>query len=359
MFNAENRLVMANTRSEWLIGISFQTEFGNSYSRVIKSMLQARRSHNTIIGREAHKLTREVRENPDAITRRRYSIDEPMRRTIEEISIPVTGHTKENLGRMFILRDMTHELELEEFRQEMSHMLVHDLRSPLGGVISGIHSALEEVNSETGLTPQGNLDADMISQLLNISLISANSLLSLIESILDVNRLEMGELPLALDLVDLRRVIQSAMQTLSQTAIEAEITLTLDALPEIPTLQADQEKIERVLINLLDNALRYTPQGGTIAVAATVQPEFVQVTVSDSGLGIPPEQRERIFDRFVQVNSSQRKRGTKGSGMGLTFCKLAVEAHGGQIWVEDTPEGGAAFHFTLPFGLTNRSLNSQ
>jgi two-component system clock-associated histidine kinase SasA len=183
---------------------------------------------------------------------------------------------------------------------------------------------------------------------LNVSLTSANSLLSLVESILDVNKLAMGELPLVVEPLDLGRVARSAVQTLSQNAHDADITLTLDAPLELPTIKADREKIERVLINLLDNALRYTPQGGAIRLTLTAKPQFIQVAVSDTGPGIPPDQRERIFERFVQVNTSQRKRGSKGSGMGLTFCKLAVEAHGGQIWVEESPEGGAAFHFTLP-----------
>jgi len=207
---------------------------------------------------------------------------------------------------------------------------------------------LEEVSPETRLVPDAEMDVEMITQLLDVSLASANSLLSLVESILDVNKLAMGELPLVLEPVDLGRVAGSAIQILSQSAQDANITLTLDAPSELPALKADQEKIERVLINLLDNALHYTPQGGVVRLALAVKPQFIEVTVSDPGPGIPPDQRERVFERFVQVNTSQRQRGSKGSGMGLTFCKLAVEAHGGQIWVAESPEGGAAFHFTLP-----------
>ncbi len=343
MFNSEGGLVIANSRAEWLMGAPFQEALGKSFSQVLRHIIRTIEPAQTLIDNGAHQLARQIKENPDAVTRRRFVVEGTTRHAIDEVTIPVIGHSGENLGRMFILRDMTHELELEAFRQEMSHMLVHDLRSPLGGVISGIHSALEEFTPE-----KDNVDFDIATQLLNISLTSANSLLNLVESILDVNRLEMGELPLALDEFDLRQIAQSAIQTLAETAKAAEIDVTLDAPSDLPLLMADQEKIERVLINLIDNALRYTPQGGTIRLFLTPKPYIIQVTVADNGPGIPLDQRERIFERFVQVNTSRRKRGSKGSGMGLTFCKLAVEAHGGQIWVEDAPEGGCAFHFTLP-----------
>jgi signal transduction histidine kinase len=117
--------------------------------------------------------------------------------------------------------------------------------------------------------------------------------------------------------------------------------------PDLPPINADASMIDRVMTNLLDNAIRYTPQGGHIQVSIEPSEAVHTVTIADSGEGIPAEHRERIFERFVQVDTAKLQRGSKGSGLGLTFCRLAVEAHGGRIWVDDAPEGGAAFHFTL------------
>lgn len=117
--------------------------------------------------------------------------------------------------------------------------------------------------------------------------------------------------------------------------------------PGLPPVLADRDKIDRVIMNLLDNALKYTPEGGQISVSVTQEREgFVKVSVSDDGPGIPPDERERIFERFAQVANGQSRQ--RGFGLGLTYCRLAVEGHGGTIWVEPGDGGrGSCFTFTL------------
>jgi two-component system clock-associated histidine kinase SasA len=141
------------------------------------------------------------------------------------------------------------------------------------------------------------------------------------------------------------------MDRLHPIADSAQIVVRLDAPDDLPDIAIDAEKVERVMVNLIDNALRYTPQGGNVTMRIFSSASHQDVQVIDSGPGIPGEFRERIFERFFQIKASARKRGTKGSGLGLTFCRLAVEAHRGRIWVDDGPDGGAAFHFTLPTNL--------
>ena len=111
---------------------------------------------------------------------------------------------------------------------------------------------------------------------------------------------------------------------------------------------ADVPTVERIFINLMDNALRYTPEGGEVCISLQRAEDSVVATVSDSGDGIAPADRQRIFERFVQSDTSQLQRGSSGSGLGLTFVKLAVEAHGGRIWVEESEWGGAAIRFSIP-----------
>ena len=120
--------------------------------------------------------------------------------------------------------------------------------------------------------------------------------------------------------------------------------------PDLPPVQVDYLYIDQVLTNLLENAVRYTPPGSPIDICAEVKDGQVLVSVADRGPGIPPEQRERIFDKFYRVLTHQRD--TRGSGLGLAVCRGLVEAHGGRIWVESRMGGGALFRFTLPLGST-------
>ncbi len=345
MFNTDGRLVIANSRTDWLLNARLTPLIGQRFSRVL-AHLRAGPDAEIFDRAAVREIMHQLSHSPTVITRRRYTFRSPTLRAIEEVSLPVTSDEGELLGRMFILRDATYEHELEEYRDEMSHMLVHDLRSPLGGVITGLQSALQELTE--GERAASGPDLPMLNALLSVSLTSARALLRLVEALLDVNKLEAGEMPLRREALDLRAAMVRAIQTLSATAEEAGITIHLEAPSGLPPVSADMDAIDRVLINLLDNAVRYTPADGDIWITLDAAPLFQTVTIRDTGEGIPPEQRERIFERFFQADTGRRKRGTKGSGLGLTFCKLAVEAHGGRIWVDEGPEGGAAFHVTLP-----------
>lgn len=342
MFDMDQRLVIANSRVEYLMNVRLSDVLGERLPAVMRKILSTSRDSANFIFAEARRIARAIRDNRNQMTRRRYTVGQPAARAIEEISMPVTGQDGEMLGRMFILRDVTQAMELEQFKQEMSHMLVHDLRSPLGGVITGVHTSLEELRENP------RPDLAMVTTMLNVAETSARSLLSLVDGLLDINKLEAGEMPLRLADVSLAEIAGRVCRTLDPQAAAGAIQLTLSAPSDLPCLRADESLIERVLTNLVDNAIRYTPLGGRVDIRVEPSGAVHTVTVIDSGDGIPESQRERIFERFVQIDATQRKRGSKGSGLGLTFCKLAVEAHGGRIWVDGGPEGGAAFHFTLP-----------
>ncbi len=352
MFDVNGRLVLANPRTEYLLNIRTREFMGQHFIRILKRLGRMFTDEEAFSIRDAVELIRSAQENPAMMTRRKYTLSHPTVRVIEETSLAVIGANEEILGRLFILRDITQEYEMEVYRQEMSHMLVHDLRSPLAGVITGLTIAMEEMEEGAEGTPQTTLASTV-----RVALNSANDLLHLVEAILDVNKLEAGEVPLALEEVNLREIARQAYETLSRTAAEANIEVTIRAPEELPSIHADLGQIRRVMINLLDNALRYTPENGRIGIEIEATPAYHTVTIYDTGEGVPPELRERIFERFAQGDVTRRKRGPKGSGLGLTFCRLAVEAHGGRIWVTDGPEGGAAFHFTLPTGLMTGSMD--
>ncbi|GAB4477314.1 MAG: hypothetical protein Kow00124_20390 [Anaerolineae bacterium] len=346
MFDREGRLVLANPRLEYLLNLRAADRYGEHFTTLLKDMGSSLGDQEALSLNAAARLVEEITANPALITRRRYTLTKPTLRAIEEISTAVQGAGGELLGRLFVLRDVTEQYELEQYRQDMSHMIVHDLRSPLGGVITGLQLALDELQSAETPDPQ------IVIPSLDVALNSANGLLNLVETMLDVNRLEMGEMPLRLEPVDIGRLVQRAFKPLRAVAEDAGIAVSFDIPEDLPPMMVDADKIERVMLNLYDNALRFTPREGQIVIQITPGEGICQVTVSDTGPGVPEELRERIFERFVQAATGQRQRGSKGSGLGLTFCRLAVEAHGGRIWVTDSPIGGAAFHFTLPTTLT-------
>jgi NtrC-family two-component system sensor histidine kinase KinB len=131
--------------------------------------------------------------------------------------------------------------------------------------------------------------------------------------------------------------------------------------PELPRLMVDESLVSRVFTNLVDNAIRHTPNNGHVRLEAThdhTLPTLLRISVTDTGKGVPPDQRERVFEKFAQIPKSV-VHGHRGSGLGLTLCKLVVEAHGGKIWIESGPEGGAAFFFTLPIAEEGRPLHER
>jgi len=259
--------------------------------------------------------------------------------------VPVEVHAKLiQRGRQkfiyWIQHDLSDKLALEELRDDLMSMVVHDLRSPLGNIISSLdllHSAPED-------------DREMAASLVTIATRSAERLSRLVDSLLDLRRMEAGELELQRQPVALEPLLREAVEQVQPTAAAKSIRVRQSAAPELPAAAADADLIRRVVVNLLDNALKYTPQGGQITVSAKQTQNLVTIRVRDTGPGVPAGEQQRIFEKFRRV---QRESAPKGLGLGLAFCKLAVEAHGGTIWVENSVRRGAAFSFTLPIATTS------
>jgi signal transduction histidine kinase len=227
--------------------------------------------------------------------------------------------------------------ELQRLRQETSDLIVHDLRNPLGTILASVQM-LEMTLPEDVL--QDN------RELLGIAKSGCERLRRLVDTLLEVSRMESGESQMILsefDLVTMLADVTGRVSILDRKGIDLQVRASAGRL----TVAADRDKIERVLTNLLDNALKHTPEKGRIITAAETQGDEVYASITDSGPGIPAEERERIFERFAQVAGEKRQR--RGFGLGLTYCRLAVEAHGGRIWVEPGEGGvGSRFVFTLP-----------
>lgn len=256
---------------------------------------------------------------------------------------PVTLDANE-LAYLVVLSDVTERRRMETMREDLTRALVHDLRNPLAAIRSSLHiiSHPDEAGTQR-LSARQRRQAENAKE-------SVREMVRLVDNILDVSRLESGQMPLRLALIPTYDLVTQTVEKQQPLATERGVSLTCSLSPELPSVWVDQELVERVLQNLLDNALKFTPPGGSIAVQARAaaapgeeqeRGDFIEVAVSDSGSGIPPELQEDIFGKFVSGSS-------KGSGLGLAFCKMAVEAHGGRIWLARNSDRGTRFAFTLP-----------
>jgi signal transduction histidine kinase len=229
-------------------------------------------------------------------------------------------------------------LELQRLREQMTDLILHDLHNPLH-IISGAAGMLQMVLPDEIL--QANRD------LFNLVIANCDRMQRLTESLLDISRMEAGELSLTMEPTSLIELLQAAASRITLVLQMRDIAYELLIPADLPIVMIDPDMIDRVVVNLLDNAIKFTPSGGRIRVSAEACGAQVSISVSDSGYGIPPDQRERIFDRFARVSDDKPR--VRGFGLGLTFCKLAVEGHGGRIWVEDGENSvGSRFVFTLP-----------
>lgn len=237
----------------------------------------------------------------------------------------------------WILRDISERKELDSLREDLISMIYHDLRSPLANVISSLDVLVS-------MLPK---DADpILHSLVEIAMRSTDRVGRLTESMLDMNRLEAGQ-PLGnRQAVGLKALVNDAVETVLPLLENKSQELICEVVGERLEVFVDGEMIRRVLINLLENASKYMPVGGKIQVAAFQEAQEALIRVMDNGPGIPPEVRDRIFDKYARL---QPRGGPKGFGLGLAYCRLAIEAHGGRIWIEDqAEEEGACFTFSLP-----------
>jgi PAS domain S-box-containing protein len=243
---------------------------------------------------------------------------------------------------------------LNQLKDDLAGMIVHDLRTPLTALITGLQTV-------EGL---GELNEDQ-QEFLHVSIEGGLTLLGMINDLLDISRLESGTLPLKYDRLTAAQIVDRALRQIPSLASHKDLSLVSDIVEGLPIFYGDEEKLLRTLVNLLGNAIKFTPHGGTITVSAravvSMEPDSgeepgmapgnsqsaILFSVADTGEGIPMEAFGRIFEKFGQVEN--RRAGRKMStGLGLSFCKLVVEAHGGRIWVESELGKGSVFSFTIP-----------
>lgn len=234
------------------------------------------------------------------------------------------------------VRDLTREREQEEQRSTFISVISHELQTPIA-IIKGYASTLARADAK--------LEPDALHSRLIAIEEEADRLNKLVGNLLYASRIQAGGLQMEIAPLDLPPLIQGVVRRLKAKSPDVSVTLALP--PSVPTVMADRERIEEVLQNLLDNAVKYSPRQACLTISCHITGDEVIVSVSDAGMGISLRDQEQIFDRFQRVGDA-RSRSVPGAGLGLYICHAIVEAHGGRIWVDSTLRQGSTFSFSLP-----------
>jgi len=279
-------------------------------------------------------------------------------RYVRHTTLPVLDTAGMQIGRLALFEDIAKERELARLREDYTGMLIHDLRAPLTAIMNGIMMMLR------GL---GGPVSEQQRELLSIAYQGSQTMLEMVNTLLDISKMEQGRMNLNLEPLSPYALVDEAIERLQASIQQRHINLVQDLAIGLPPIEADRDKIVRVLQNLIDNAVKFSPDGGMVTIggrylsfasdtAGSVHPdlplalpdmaagEWLIFWVRDEGPGIPPQYHARIFEKFGQVQQQK----SRGTGLGLTFCKLAVEAHRGKIWLQSREGLGSTFAFALP-----------
>lgn len=259
-------------------------------------------------------------------------------RVYQALSAPVAGADGRPRGVVTVLRDITAQKELERMKSNFLSVISHELKTPLHSIKGFVDIILMGKTGEIN-----ELQRDFLSTVKD----QTGQLQTLIQDLLEFSRLESGQLKLRPEVFDIAELAQRVVDKLAPVAAESEVEMVSQLPLPSADIEADPVRIEQVLSNLCDNAIKFTPPQGRVTISFHDRGETVELTVSDTGIGIPEHELDRIFDRFYQVDGSSTRR-YRGTGLGLTICKHIIDHHGGRIWVESSAEAGSTFHIVLP-----------
>ncbi|MBI5213565.1 MAG: HAMP domain-containing protein [Nitrospirae bacterium] len=280
-------------------------------------------------------VDRVLNENREVVTQE-VNISIPEQKTIMVNGAPIV---KDGIieGAVFVFHDITELKRLEDIRKDFVANVSHELRTPISSIKGYAETLLDgKVDSE-----------DNVKEFLGIIYQDSNRLANLIDDLLDLSKIESGKMKMEFEPLEILPIVNRCVNVLEKSAKDKSLPIKLDIPPDLPKVLGDHKRLSQVFLNLLDNAIKYTPEGGSITASIVSKEKVVQVDISDTGIGIPEKDLPRIFERFYRVDKA-RSRELGGTGLGLSIVKHIVQAHNGQVWVQSTLGQGSTFSFTIP-----------
>lgn len=336
LFSPNDKLQIANLRTAEMFAVNLDDIVGCSFDQLYPILVSRFDNFDEILNRF------NTESDTHAQITETLAQIYPVQREIALFSAPVTGHDGQYLGRLYVLRDVTHEREVDRMKSEFVSLVSHELRTPLTSIKGYTEFMLDGEAGEI---------SDDQAAYLHIIQGNTDRLVSLISNLLDISQIESGKIELRCTMVELKDVIHNCADLLRPQLESKNQALAIDLPDKLPTVTADADRIMQVLTNLLSNAHKYTPAGGGIYLRAGYDNSSVQIAVQDTGIGLSPAEQAELFTKFYRA----RNRATQeedGTGLGLAITRSLVEMHGGCISVESAPGQGATFRFTLPLGDT-------
>ena len=321
--DSEGRVALSNPASHDLLGLRVSEEDGRRFVEMV-------RDH------ELQRILAECRRTGES----QYAEIEltGSRHYLSAIAAPLRVQAGEPTAVLLVLHDLTQEQRVETTRREFVGNVSHELRTPL----ASIKAAVETLGA-------GALDQkELAGQFLAGMGLEVDRMSRLVEELLELSRLETGQAGLNLGVTSIATSVQQATEQHSEQAEARGVSMEVHLPADLPPVVGDEEKLRQVVSNLVENGIKFTTPGGTLAVSLVVREEEVEVAVSDTGIGIPPDRLPHVFERFYKVDQSRRDEGT---GLGLAIAKHIVQSHQGRIWVESREGEGSTFFFTVPRAL--------
>ena len=335
------RVEQLNGAATRLLRLKAETGVGQSLAKVVRdheltqvlvSAMQQGAPHTATIRFAPPSLGDDPRDEPRYVKATGF----PLANNAESRTPNTRSGTSGTEAGLLVLQDVTDLRRTETVRREFVGNVSHELRTPLASL-----KALVETLEEGALQ-----DPPAAREFLGQMHVEVDSLTQLVQELLELSKIESGQAPVRPESVPPMGLLEETERRLRRQAARAELTLTTEVLGDVPAVWADPALVERVLINLVHNAVKFTPRGGRIALSATSGPDGVVFSVADTGAGIDAGDVNRIFERFYKADKS---RASGGTGLGLAIAKHIVQAHGGRIWAESGGEGqGSRFRFVLP-----------
>ena len=317
VLDPENRIRFTNRAAEWFAAADRRDSLGRPLSEVV-------RDHELLQLAARSSETRQIHQAEIMLLHQRLFLN--------VIATPISGERGE--GVLLTLQDVTRLRQVETTRREFVSNVSHELRSPLASVRAMVETL------EGGALRDPDVALDFLSRIES----DIQRMTTLVDELLELSRLESGQVPVHLAPLSVSEVAGEIVARFEGPAAAAGVKMGIDLPPDLPYVMAEAGKLDQILTNLLENALRFTPEGGMVNVSASTGRRWVKLTVSDTGVGIPGEHLPHVFERFYKVDRSRRD---GGAGLGLAIAKHLVQAHGGDISVTSAEGQGSSFSLTL------------